>query len=211
MSSMNTALTEAVLDSRSKEVRIELLRALVDLGGEASTRDVRRRINQLSEQGEFLEEKVTAVNSRKANYHLKGMADDRLLKRLESTDQSNHGSGALRFQIVAQDAVDEILSRVESYDELREQQERQDELGDSSPTLRLPPEENVDVENLAEQLQTALPRVRIEVVESHAEADDVENEVDADELKRELSSDLLALLAELHEESEVREAQERLR
>ena len=205
--------TEAVLDSRSSDVRIELLRALADLGGEASTRDVRRRINQLRDKGEFLEEKVTAVNSRKANYHLKGMSDDGLLKRLESTDQSGLGSGALRFQIAKQDAVDEILSRTESYDELREAQERQEELDDSSPTLQLPAEENVDVENLAEQLQTALPRVRIEIIENHNEAGgaDEADEVDTNKLKRELTSDLLALLAELHTESEVREAQERLR
>ena len=211
MSNTNTSLTGAVLDARAREVRIELLRALDDLAGEGSTRDVRRRISRLRERGEFLEEKVTAVNNQKANYHLKGMADDGLLRRLESTDESGLGSGALRFQIVAQDAVDEILSRTESYDELREQQERQDELGDSSPTLRLPPEENVDVENLAEQLQTALPRVRIEVIENHDGADAANSEVDTDELKQELAGDLLALVAELHEEGEIREAQERLR
>jgi len=202
---------EAVLDARSREVRIELLRALTDLGGEASTRDVRKRISRLRERSEFLEEKVTSVNSRKANYHLKGMADDGLLNRLESTDESVPGSGASQFQIAKQDAVDEILERTQTYDELREQQKRQDELDDSSPTLQLPADENVDVENLAEQLQTALPRVRIEVVRNHTEANDVEREVDTDELKQELAGDLLALVAELHEEGEIREAQERLR
>ena len=205
---MSTSPIEAVLDSRSRDVRVELLRALADLSGEGSTRDVRRRINQLRDRDEFFENKVAAVNSRKANYHLKGMADDGLLERLESTDESSHGSGALRFRIVAQDAVDEVLNRTQSYDDLRDQYEKQEDLDASSPTLRVPADENVDVESLADQLQAALPRVHIEVVEQSTA---VESGVDMDELKQELAGDLLALVAELHTETEVREAQERLR